>query len=63
MIARWKGAYTMHGVDLTAIESVADLHALIDDAHKETLQHWLNMDSRELRCLSLLQSISTALGA
>ena len=25
----------MHGVDLTAIESVADLHALIDDAHKE----------------------------
>jgi H-NS histone family len=25
----------MHGVDLTAIESVADLHALIDDAQKE----------------------------
>jgi H-NS histone family len=25
----------MHGVDLTAIESVADLHALIDDAHQE----------------------------
>jgi hypothetical protein len=25
----------MHGVDLTALESVADLHGLIDDAHKE----------------------------
>ena len=25
----------MHGVDLTAIESVADLHALIADVHKE----------------------------
>jgi hypothetical protein len=25
----------MHGVDLTAIESVADLHALIADAQKE----------------------------
>jgi hypothetical protein len=25
----------MHGVDLTAIESVADLHALIEDAHQE----------------------------
>jgi hypothetical protein len=25
----------MHGIDLTAIESVADLHALIADVHKE----------------------------
>lgn len=46
----------MHGIDLTAIESVADLQALIEDAHQEIERREAREREQALRDLEAMAS-------